>query len=217
MASGCSKTFLSLLNSLLIIFGIALIVLSFYIYNKYESIQVIIGVIILAFFVTFIGLLGLIGTLQQSKCALSIYIIVVGLITLILLTSLILLCIKKNWVITNAVNNYEQYATNPKLLNDEKTVKIARDFFVKTQCCGFKERNEPKKIFQEIDFCKDQNQTKLLCDIKMKDDLHQNFVAIIVINAILIGLGALACIMALHLTCTANNMTRYPTFQSRYR
>ena len=68
MAHTCSKTFLSLLNSLLIIFGIVLLVLSFFVYNKYHSVQLIIGVIILAFFVIFIGLLGLIGTVKQSKC-----------------------------------------------------------------------------------------------------------------------------------------------------
>jgi hypothetical protein len=74
MAHACSKTFLSLLNSLLIIFGIALIVLSFYVYNKYYSVQLIIGIIIHAFFIIFIGLLGLIGALKQSKCGKYIYI-----------------------------------------------------------------------------------------------------------------------------------------------
>ncbi|CAF0778859.1 unnamed protein product [Adineta ricciae] len=217
MAAGCSKTFLSLLNSLLIIFGIALIVLSFYIYNKYESIQVIIGVIVLAFFVTFISLLGLIGTLRQSKCALTIYIILVGLITLVLLTILILLCTRENWIITNAIKNYEQYVNNPKLLNDDKMVKVTRDFFAKLKCCGFKQRNEPEKIFDDIEACRDRNQTKLLCEDKMKDDLNRNLVAVIVIHAILTGLGALACIMALHVACSANNMARYPNFQSRYR
>ncbi len=68
MAYGCSKIFLSLLNSLLIIFGIAWIELSFYVYNKYHSVQLIISVIILALFVIFIGLLGLIGALNRSKC-----------------------------------------------------------------------------------------------------------------------------------------------------
>lgn len=67
MAHACSKTFLSLLNILLIIFGIALIILSFSVYNKYHSIQFIISVIMLAFSILFICLLGLVGALKQSK------------------------------------------------------------------------------------------------------------------------------------------------------
>ncbi|CAF1287423.1 unnamed protein product [Adineta steineri] len=217
MAHACSKTFLSLLNSLLIIFGIALMVLSFYVYNKYHSIQLIIGVIILAFFVIFIGLLGLIGSVKRSKCALSIYIILVGFITIILLTILILFCVKQQWLINNVINNYEQFISNPKLLEDEKNIKVARDFLVKLECCGFKETNKPKEIFNEIEFCNHMSQSKPLCDEKMKDNLHQNLVAIITIHAILTGLGALACIMAIHLTCATNNKTRHTTFQSRYR
>jgi uncharacterized membrane protein YuzA (DUF378 family) len=51
----------------------------------------------------------------------------------------------------------------------------------------------------------------------MKNDLHKNLVTIIVIHAILTGIGALACIMAICLTCTTNNKTHHTTFQSRYR
>ena len=68
MAHSCSKTFLSLLNSLLILAGIALIVLSSHIYRKYQSAQLISGIIVLAFFVIVIGLLGFIGVLKRSNC-----------------------------------------------------------------------------------------------------------------------------------------------------
>lgn len=87
---------------------------------------------------------------------------------------------------------------------------------IKLQCCGFKERNEPEKIFNSIDFCNNITQTKPICDEKMKNDFYQNLISIITIFAILIGLGALACIIAIHLACTSSNKTRHATFQSRY-
>jgi hypothetical protein len=87
---------------------------------------------------------------------------------------------------------------------------------IKFQCCGFKEKNEPQKVFDPIDFCHDNNGSKPLCNEKMKDDLHRNLVAIIMILAILTGLGTLACIVAIHLACTTNNKTRHSTFSSRY-
>jgi len=145
MVYGCSKIFLSLLNSLLIIFGIAWIELSFYVYNKYHSVQFIISVIILALFVIFIGVLGLIGALNRSKCgknmflyltiiilyiffkALSIYILLIGLITLVLCTLLIVLRVKRNWLINQVIDNYEQFVTNSKLLDDEKNLHATRD------------------------------------------------------------------------------------------
>lgn len=71
MAHACSKILLLLLNVLLITLGVALIVLSFYIYDKYHSGHLIIGVIVLAFIVAAIGLLGLVGVLKQSKCGKS--------------------------------------------------------------------------------------------------------------------------------------------------
>jgi drug/metabolite transporter (DMT)-like permease len=71
MAHACSKLLLLLLNVLLITLGIALIVLSFYIYEEYHYGHLIIGVIVLAFIVAFIGLLGLIGVLKKSKCGKS--------------------------------------------------------------------------------------------------------------------------------------------------
>jgi hypothetical protein len=88
---------------------------------------------------------------------------------------------------------------------------------IKLECCGFKEKNQPEKIFDQIDFCKNLNQSKPLCDEKMKNDVHQNLVAIIIIHAILTGLGGLACIVAIHLACTASNKIQHATFQSRYR
>jgi hypothetical protein len=87
---------------------------------------------------------------------------------------------------------------------------------IKLECCGFKEKNQPEKIFDQMDFCKDLNQSKPLCNDKMKNDLHQNLVAIIIIHAILTGLGALACIVAIHLACATSHKTQHPTFQRRY-
>ncbi len=51
----------------------------------------------------------------------------------------------------------------------------------------------------------------------MKNDLHQNLISIITIYAILTGLGALACIVAIRLACATNNKTQHTTFQSRYQ
>jgi hypothetical protein len=68
MAYACSKTFLTILNGLLIIVGIVLIVLSTYVYDKHNSAQIIIGIIVIALFVLLIGFLGLIGALKRSKC-----------------------------------------------------------------------------------------------------------------------------------------------------
>ncbi|CAF2308854.1 unnamed protein product [Rotaria sp. Silwood2] len=212
MAHACSKAFLSILNSLLIIFGIALIVLSLYRYNKYQSIHLIIGVIILAFFILFIGILGLIGAVKQSKCALSVYIIFIAPITLALLTILIILYLKRNWFINAIVDNYEKYVTSSQLLDDEKNVDMTRDSFIQMQCCGFKEKNRPKKIFNQIDFCNVIDRSKPLCDEKMKNDLHQNLVTVIIIHAILTGLSTLACIVAAYLACITSNETRYDTF-----
>jgi hypothetical protein len=103
--------------------------------------------------------------------------------------------------------------------SEVKTFRIHILFsLIKLQCCGFKEKNKPEKIFNEIDFCNDiDDQTKPLCDEKLKTSLHQNLVGIIIIHGILTGLGAIACIMAIHLTCSTNNAIRHTTFQSRYR
>ncbi len=88
---------------------------------------------------------------------------------------------------------------------------------IKFQCCGFKEKNQPEKIFNGINFCTNINQSKSLCDEKMKNDLQKNLVTIIVIHSILTGIGALACLMAICLTCTTNNKMQHTSFQSRYR
>jgi len=98
-------------------------------------------------------------------------------------------------------------------------IKYSYIFFfsvIKLECCGFKEKNEPQKIFNQIDFCNNVNQTRSLCDEKLKNDFHQNLIAIIVIYTILTIFGALACILAIYLACTTSNTTQHATFQSRY-
>lgn len=57
----------------------------------------------------------------------------------------------------------------------------------------------------------------MLGDEKLKADLRRNPTAIIVIDAVVTGLGALACLMTVRLTCAADNRTRYATFSSPSR
>ncbi|CAF0753675.1 unnamed protein product [Rotaria sordida] len=120
---------------------------------------------------------------------------------------LIILYLKQNWLINAIINSYEKYVTSSQLLDDEKNVDMTRASLIKLQCCGFKEKNRPQKIFNQIDFCNIIDTSKPLCDEKMKNDLHQNLVPVIIIHAILTGLSTLVCIVATYLACVTSNET----------
>jgi hypothetical protein len=46
---------------------------------------------------------------------------------LVLLAILIVLCVKRDWLTNRVVDNYENFITNSKLLDDEKNVDVTRD------------------------------------------------------------------------------------------
>lgn len=77
----------------------------------------------------------MVSTLALSKTipprirfhALSPGIILAGLITRVLAVTLILPCVRQDWLITHIVKHDEQYVNNPRLLDDEKSAAAARD------------------------------------------------------------------------------------------
>ena len=65
--------------------------------------------------------------MRSSRSALSVYILLVGLITLTLLGLLAALCFARNWFIDQLLSNYENYLRSPTVLANEKDLPAIRD------------------------------------------------------------------------------------------
>jgi hypothetical protein len=61
--------------------------------------------------------------------ALSLYIIFIGLITLTLITLLIVLCIKRNWLIEKVIDNYGNYLNSSEVLDNDKNRNLTRAMY----------------------------------------------------------------------------------------